>query len=74
MRRKEQKYLVTIGMTEGKHSRGKQRKKMLDGQTKWLEVGNGQTEALKATRDRAAWDVMINFATEHGTCLIDYTT
>ena len=51
-------------------SRGKQREKMLDGLTKWLKVGR-VTEGLKTTRDRDAWKVMIAFAKEHGTRLID---
>ena len=53
-------------MTEGKRSMGKQGEKMLDGLTKWLKVGR-VTEALKATRDRDAWKVMIAFAKEHDT-------
>ena len=66
MRREELEHLVTTGMIEGKYSRGKQRKKMLDGLKKWLEVGR-VTEALKATRDRDAWKGMIVYAEEQGT-------
>ena len=39
MRREKLEHLVTTGMNEGKGSRGKQPKKMLDGLTKWLKVG-----------------------------------
>ena len=53
-------------MIKGKHSRGKQREKMLDELTKWLK-GERVTEALKATNDRDAWKVMIAYAKEHGT-------
>ena len=37
-----------------KMQQGKQREKMLDGPTKWLQVGT-VTEALTATRDKEAW-------------------
>ena len=39
---------------------------MLDGLSKWLKVGV-VTEALKATRNKDAWKVMIAYAKEHGT-------
>ena len=54
MRRGKLKYLITSGIIEGKCSRGK----MLDGPTKWLKVGR-VTEALKVTKDKDAWKVMI---------------
>ena len=51
---------------EGKRSRGNQREKMLDGLTKWLKVRR-VTEALKATRDRGSWKVIIAYAKEYRT-------
>ena len=66
MKREKLKHLAITGMTEGKRSRGKQREKMLDRITKWLNVGRG-TDSLKATRDRDAWKVMIAYAEEHDT-------
>ena len=56
MRREKLEQLVTTGMFKGKPSREKHHEKMLDGLTKWLEVGR-VTEALKVTRDREAWKV-----------------
>ena len=52
-------------MIEGKHSRGIQHEKMLDGLTKWLKVVR-VTEPLKATRDRDVWKVMITYANDPG--------
>ena len=43
---------------------------MLNELTKWLKAGQ-VTDALKATRDRDVWKVMIAYAKEHGTWLID---
>ena len=57
---------MTIGIIEGKNSRGKQNEKMLDGITKWLKEGR-MTEALKVTRDRDTWKVIIAYAKEQGT-------
>ena len=59
-------HLVTTGVIKGKPGRAKQREKMVDGLTKWLIIG-GVRDALKATRDRDAWKVMIAYAKEHGT-------
>ena len=54
--------LVTTGMIDGKRSRGKHRKKMLYGLTKWLKVRR-VTDAVKllarTMRDRDKWTVMI---------------
>ena len=58
MRREKIKHLVATGMIEGKCSREKQHQKMLDGLTKRLKVRR-VIEALKVTRDRDAWKVMI---------------
>ena len=59
MKREKLEHLVTTG----KRSRGKQREKMLDGLTKWLNVGR-MTDALKAKSDRDAWKVVIAYAKE----------
>ena len=57
-RREKLEHLVTNGMSQRKCSRGKQLEKMLDELTKWLKVGR-MTHALKATRDRDAWEVRL---------------
>ena len=54
------------GSYGGKRSRGKQREKLLDGLKKSLKLGR-VTGALKASRDRDTWKVMITYAKEHGT-------
>ena len=66
IRREKLEHLLTTGMMKGKCSRGKQCDKMLDGLTKWFEVGR-VTEALKAKRDRDVWKVIIFYAKEQGT-------
>ena len=54
-------------MAEGKLNKIRQREKMLDGLTKWLDVGR-VIHALKATKNlKIAWQVMIAFAKEQGT-------
>ena len=60
VRKRELENLVTTGMIEGSRSRGKQREMMLDGLTKWLNEGR-VTDALKTTRNRDAWKVMIAY-------------
>ena len=64
MRREKQEHLVTTGMVEGKCSRGIHHEKMSDGLTKWLKVGR-VTKAVKVSRDRDAWKVMITYTKEH---------
>ena len=49
-----------------KQQGGKQREKMWDGLKKWRKVGR-VTEALKATRDRDVWEVMIACAEKQDT-------
>ena len=66
MRKEELEHLVTTGMMEGKCSRGKQCEKILDGLPKWLKVRRVK-EALKVTKDRDTWKVMIVWAKAHGT-------
>ena len=61
---------MTTGVIVGKHSRGKQSQIMLDGLTQWIKVGR-VIEALKTTRDRDSWEVMIAYSKEHGTWLIN---
>ena len=65
MGREKLAHIVTTGVIEGKRIRGNQCEKM-DGLTKRLKVGR-VTEALKPTRDRDAWKVMIAYTKEHGT-------
>ena len=64
IRREKSEHIITTGMIAGKRSRGKQREKMLDGQTNWPSEGI-VTETLKAMRDRDAGRVMIAYAKEH---------
>ena len=64
MRREKQADLATTGMIEIKRSRGKQCEKMLIRLTKGFKDSKSSTShrmhiALKATRDRDAWKVMI---------------
>ena len=66
MRREKLEHHVTTGMTERKRSRRKMREKMLGELTRWFDVGR-VTEAPKATRNRDAGKVMIDYAKEHGT-------
>ena len=69
MRREKLEHLVTTEVIVGKRSRVKQRDKISDGLIKWLKVGR-VTEALKATKGRDSWKVMIAYAKEHGTFLV----
>ncbi|GFO39084.1 hypothetical protein PoB_006997200 [Plakobranchus ocellatus] len=66
MREGKMEHIVTTGMMEGKRSRGRQREKMLDGLTKWLNAGR-VTQALTATMDRDVWKDMVANATKQGT-------
>ena len=48
MRREKPEHRVTTEMIEEKRSRcGKQREKMLDGQTKWLKVGTVTAKGIE---------------------------
>ncbi|GFR91154.1 endonuclease-reverse transcriptase [Elysia marginata] len=51
MRREGLENLVTTGRMEGKKSRRRQREKMLDGMTSWMETKR-VTDALSETWDR----------------------
>ena len=53
-------------MVEGKCRRKKQCNNMVDRLLKWLKVRH-VTNALKATRDRDAQEVMVTYAEEQGT-------
>ena len=59
IRRGKLEHIVTTGMIEGKYSRGKQRKKMFDGLTKWLNEGQ-VTDAPEVTKDRGSWKFISN--------------
>ena len=61
---------MTTGVIVGKRSRGKQSQNMLDGLTQWIKIGR-VIEALKTTRDRDSWEVMIAYSKERGTWLIN---
>ena len=65
MRREKLEHPVRTAMIEGKSREGKQCEKMLDGLTRWLKVRRvTELGALKVTRDRDAWKVMIESAKE----------
>ena len=59
MKREKLDYLVTPGMIVGK----RKEKQILDGLTKSLNEEQ-ITDALKATKDRYEWKVMIPYAKE----------
>ena len=69
MRKEKLEHLVTNGMIEGKCNSGKQREKMLDGRTKLFNAGR-VIEALRAKRDRDAWNVIIVYAREPPNLLV----
>ena len=58
MSKEKLEHLETTGMIDRKHSKGKQREKMLDGQSGRV------TDALKLIRDPDAWEVMIACASK----------
>ena len=62
MRREKLEHLVTTEMIEEKRCR----EKMLNGLTKWLNIGQ-VTDALKVMRDRDGWKVIVLCANEQGT-------
>lgn len=66
MRRETLEHLVTTGKLEGKRSRGRQRMKMIDGITSWLETGEATT-TIRRVRDRDGWRDMIAHAERQGT-------
>ena len=65
VRRRERRTSCDNWNDRKKRQQGKKCEKMFDGLTKWSKVGQ-VTEALKETRDRDAWKVMITYAKEHG--------
>ena len=65
--REELKHLVTTSMIEEESSREKNSVKRY-----WMDKKSGvkvrrKTEALKATRGKGGWKVMIAYVNEHGT-------
>ena len=58
--------LIITGKMEGKRSRGRQRKKMLDDVGNWLGMTK-MTEMLEFARRKEVWNDMIAHATRHGT-------
>ncbi|GFO26776.1 UDP-glucuronosyltransferase 2a1-like [Plakobranchus ocellatus] len=66
MRRGKLEHLVTTGKFEGKRSRGRQRKKIMDGLATWLGTGK-VLDTLTAVKDRDLWRDMIANAYKQGT-------
>ena len=66
MRREKLEHLVTTEMIEEKRCREKHQEKMLNGLTKWLNIGQ-VADALKVMRDRDGWKVIVLCAKEQGT-------
>ena len=58
--------LIITGKMEGKRSRGRQRKKMLDDVGNWLGMTK-MTELLEFARRKEVWNDMIAHAARHGT-------
>ena len=72
MRREKLEYLVTTAMTKENAARENSVNDVGWTKKKWLKLKVGQvTDALKATGERYAWKVMMAFAREQGTRLID---
>ena len=72
IRRQKLEHLATTRVIEGKHSRGKQQEKILDGVTKWLNLGR-VTDEIMATRGKHVWKVMITCVKEHSLVLVPTT-
>ena len=67
IRRKENlENLIITEKMEGKRSRGRQRKKMLDDVGNWLGMTK-MTEMLEFARRKEVWNDMVAHATRHGT-------
>ena len=66
MRQRSLEHLVTTGKMEVKRSRGRQREKMLDSLSTWLQKDT-PGEVLSCTCDRIGWRSMIAEAGRHGT-------
>ena len=66
MRRKELEHLVTTGKIDGKRSRGRQREKILDSMTVWLQKDK-PTQTIWCTWNRERWKSMVANAMKHGT-------
>ena len=66
MRREKLEHLATTGKLDGKRSRGRQREKMIDGLTTWLNA-ESVIETLTSSKDRDVWRDMVANATKQGT-------
>ena len=66
MRRKELEHLVTTGKIDGKRSRGRQREKILDSMTVWLQKEK-PTKTISFTWNCERWRFMVFNAMKHGT-------
>ena len=66
MRRKELEHLVTTGKIDGKRSRGRQREKILDSVTVWLQKDK-PTKTISFTWNCERWRSMVFNAMKHGT-------
>ena len=66
MRRKELEHLVTTGKIDGKRSRGRQREKILDSMTVWLQKDK-PIQTISCTLNRERWRSMVANAMKYGT-------
>ena len=66
MRRKELEHLVTTGKIDGKRSRGRQREKILDSMTVWLQKDKPM-QTMSCTSNRERWRSMVANAMKFGT-------
>ena len=66
MRRGGMENLVTTGKMLGKRTPGRQRLKMLDDTTAWMECGRN-SDTIRQMYDRDVWRAKIANASRHGT-------
>ena len=60
MRKEKLEHLIMTGKIEGRKSRGRQREKLLDSITRWLQE-KSRTDVLQKTRNRQEWhDLIVN--------------
>ena len=65
IRRDSIEHLITTGKIDGRRSRGRQREKITDALSKWLQTT--PLQLLVVARDREVFRAMVANATRHGT-------
>ena len=66
MRRNGMENLMATGKVEGKRAPGRQRQKMMDGVTEWINT-EGNNTTIHRMNDRMEWRAMIANAVKQGT-------